>query len=75
MKEIEDESFCLDGVSDTSVLAYSQHEEQYDGGRDVSEYIKNEMIALGDKWREFPHVLMRAATANTNCFNRLIEMS
>ena len=46
-------------------------------GHSIVEYINKEMgdeKKNSEKWRDFPRILMKAATANTYFFTRMMEM-
>jgi hypothetical protein len=79
----------LSGISYTSVLVYLneiknencavEHKSyKYAPGQAIVDYIKKELDNLdpkSNKWRSFPKILMKAITANTYFFTRMMEMS
>ena len=88
-EQIENAEVQLSGISYTSILVYlneiknpnielKDQSHKYSPGQAIVDYIKSELDNLpadSQKWRNFPKILMKAITANTYFFTRMMEMS
>ena len=88
MDEIESEEIELDGISFTSILVYlneiqkananpDEMSHKHKPGNAIVQFIDENMGNIGSEsgnWREFPRIIMKAITANTFFFTRMMEM-
>ena len=86
----EDEEIELKGISMTCIMVYlneihlvdkdadsSKMSHKANPGQALVNYINQEMKetdAKSENWRNFPRILMKAITANTYFFTRMMEM-
>jgi hypothetical protein len=81
MEQIEEDEIQMNGISYTSILVYlnetlnqtdiTKMSHKAGPATAIVDFIHEQM---SDEWRDFPRIIMKAITANTYFFTRMMEM-